>query len=351
MTGRHYTSLPSPEIAAQLDTVLKEIGDEIAGLRLPRLAAVVLGGGYGRGEGGVCRTGRGDRIYNDLDLFVFSDGAGRREKLRIAAELTPIAARWEKRLGVAVDLSPVKELASLRRVAGKLMYQELVRGWQPIWGDVDLDRWIPRLPPERLPFSEAARLILNRGMGLVLAGERIAAGSGDADFIVRNLHKSQLGCGDALLIAAQKYRWHGAERLAELDACVTSAGLSRRIVENYARALRYKAEPRPVLPADPQAQWRECRECLLEAARHIAGCTANATSPEVAVGMHRRAAGERSLKNALRWTLRSRTLRAAAYAFDPPEVSVAGMLYALLAGGGSCPPCPARLRRLWSLFN
>ena len=351
MTELPYSKLPSAELDALLDSACQSMGAEIDGLRLPKLAAVVLGGGYGRGEGGVCRTPQGDRPYNDLDLFVFSDGASRGEARRIAAELAKLAERWGQRIGVAVDLSPVKELRSLPRVANKLMYQELVRGWRPIWGTVDLAALIPLRPPEELPFSEAVRLILNRGMGLVFAGEYLARGSKDDDFIMRNMQKSQLGGGDALLIAAGKYRWRSEERLDALREYVRSEHLPERITTNYECALRYKAEPVPVLPADPSAMWQEFRMCFLEAARHVAGCAPEAGAAEVIRGFRRRAAAERSLRNFLRWQLRGRCFRSPAALFDPPEVTVAGMLYKLIAENRQYPECPRKLYRLWTKFN
>lgn len=351
MTEFPYSKLPSADLDALLDAALQWMGAEIDSLKLPKLAAVVLGGGYGRGEGGICRTPQGDRPYNDLDLFVFSAGADRGEMRRIAEKLAERAAVWEKRLGVAVDLSPVKELRSLQRVANKLMYQELVRGWRPIWGTVDLKTLIPLRPPEELPFSEAVRLILNRGMGLIFAGEHIARGNDDGDFIMRNMHKSQLGGGDALLIAAGKYHWRSEERLAALREYVSSAQLPERIAENYERALQYKMAPVPVLPADPGAMWQECRECFLGAARHVAGCAPEADAAEVLRGFHRRAAAERSLRNFLRWQLRGGVFRSPAALFDPPEVTVAGMLYRLIAENPRYPACPQRLYRLWCKFN
>lgn len=348
MGGNRYTKVSSPAVEAALDAALGAFGEEIRELRLPKLAAVVLGGGYGRGEGGVCRTAQGDRLYNDLDFFAFSRGADRAESRRIAAELAGVAAKWEERLGVAVDISPIKELSELPRVSGKLMYQELVRGWIPVWGEVDLAEFIPPRPPEALPFSEAARLILNRGMGLVFAGERLAAKSSDADFIMRNLHKSQLGGGDALLIAAGKYRWSGGERLDALREYVAENGLSPRLLENYATALHYKELPEPVLPDDPRSMWLDCRECFLEAARHVAGC---ADGGNVADGMHRRASSERSLRNFLRRILRRGPFRPLSTVFDPPEVTVAGRLFALLDTETTYPVCPQSLYRLWCKFN
>src|SRR5262245_28644222 len=64
----------------------------------PGLEGLVLGGGYGRGEGGVLRTDTGDQPYNDLDFYVFLSGhpwlSGKRyvRRLRHAAEeLTSLA--------------------------------------------------------------------------------------------------------------------------------------------------------------------------------------------------------------------------------------------------------------------
>ena len=39
-----------------------------------KLEAVLLGGGYGRGEGGVLRGPTGDRPYNDLEFYVAITG-------------------------------------------------------------------------------------------------------------------------------------------------------------------------------------------------------------------------------------------------------------------------------------
>src|SRR5262249_36506235 len=39
-----------------------------------KLHAIALGGGYGRGEGGVLRDNAGDHPYNDLEFYVFIHG-------------------------------------------------------------------------------------------------------------------------------------------------------------------------------------------------------------------------------------------------------------------------------------
>lgn len=342
-----YTSVSSSEVAAAIDAARAGIASDVAALRLPNLAAVVLGGGYGRGEGGVRHAPDGDKLYNDLDLFVFTDGAGRRGRARIADALKPVSEKWEKLLGVAVDFSPAKNLTSLRSVARTLMYQELVRGWKPVWGDAAPGRWIPEYPPEALPFSEAARLLLNRGMGLLFAGERLAGKSEDADFIVRNMHKAALGAGDALLLAGKAYRWRGAERLEALREYAERTALAPDFVASYERAWRYKLEPDPVLPEEPWAAWQTNRAFLLEAFRRVAGVD---TLDAVASGLHRRAARERSWKNPLR-RLRGGCPGTLSALFDPPVVTVAALLCEVLAAEEQPPRCPEKLLKLWQKFN
>lgn len=350
MTASDYTVVPSGEIAGLLDRVRSEIAAEVDALRLPKLAQIVLGGGYGRGEGGVRHTEQGDRLYNDLDFFVFSDRAGKRERRAIEAALAPVSERWEKELGIAVDFSPVKNLDSLAGVGSTLMYQELRRGWKPVWGDAKFERHFPALDAAKIPVIEAVRLLLNRGMGLVFAGEAIRK-NGDPDFIMRNLHKSVLGGGDALLIASGKYRWRGADRVKAFREYAAGNGVDPDFAGRYAAAFRYKIEPDPRLPEDPVEQWRQCRRLYLEAARRVAGCPADAPPEMTAEGLRRAAKAERSFRNFLRWTLHRGGMRPLRAAFDAPVVTVAALAYRLLATEPECPPCPEKLLRLWRKFN
>ena len=351
MNEAPYTSVPDAEIEKLLNRVLPEIAGEIGMLRLPHLRAVVLGGGYGRGEGGVLHAPSGSRLYNDLDFFVFSEGADAGDSARIDAALKELSVRWGEKLGIAADFGPVKNLSSLRRVAPTLMFQELLRGWKPVWGEADLRKWIPMLPAPELPYSEAVRLLLNRGMGLAFAGEYLKSGREDPDFIVRNMNKAVLGGGDALLIASGGYRWSAGERVPACAEYLREAGLPSEYARMYENAFRWKREPEPVLPPDPAGAWRKCRRFYLDSVARCAGVPAGAAVKIVAEGVHRRAAKEGSLKNALRWFRRSRLPRSPFMFFDPPVITVLTMLYAVLAERDDYAEVPGRLLRLWRVFN
>ena len=62
-------------LEARLESLCRDIGRFLAE-RIPaaELEALVLGGGYGRGEGGVLIGPGGDRPYNDLEFYLFLSG-------------------------------------------------------------------------------------------------------------------------------------------------------------------------------------------------------------------------------------------------------------------------------------
>ena len=69
------------------------------------IRAVMLGGGYGRGEGGATPDGM---PYNDLDFFVVMNGSKPSPGLR--ALLDSISAEWKKKLSIDIDFCCVKSL-------------------------------------------------------------------------------------------------------------------------------------------------------------------------------------------------------------------------------------------------
>ena len=225
-----FTAARDAAADAAVRAVLPEIVAAVRGCALPGFAGLVLGGGYGRGEGGATAA---HRLYNDLDLFVFLD-APEAAFPSFAQRLAPVAAAFTARLGVDVDFT-LRTAARLRRDGRRLMVQELLRGHVALDpADFDLAAWSgvrPRAAAD-LPAGEAARLVMNRGMGLEFARRRLAANGGRADaFVLRNLNKAVLGAGDARLIAEGRYAW----RLDAREAALGDAA--------YARACAFKRRP------------------------------------------------------------------------------------------------------------
>jgi hypothetical protein len=286
---KNFTASGDKEAEMLLGRVLSEIGETLSGTGL----CVVLGGSYGRGDGGVRVDKENGILYNDLDFFVFgnkkSSGAG---KL-----LHDVAVKYEKELKVDVDFSAVMSVRGIKNNAPRLMMQELRRGYRLVCGEDLLEKHLPEFPPEQIPFSEACRLLLNRGMGLLLAGEKIYGNSGESDFILRNINKAILGCCDALLIARKNYKWQIDERVKS----VAVLDLPESFKEYYAGAVGFKKSPSREMPCDVEKIWRDVRDMFRRCITEICGENCGE------LASHCRNSGEISLKNWMKYCIKSRS--------------------------------------------
>lgn len=221
------------------------------------LVALILGGGYGRGEGAVTRVGGLERPYNDLDLFLVL----RRESPLDA--LRPVRGKFERELGIEIDFSRPLTTTTLQILPHQLMWHDLLRGHKVLWGPEQI---LHELVPDSLlmppPPEEATRLLLNRGVALLRA-RRIVQGqekAPDPDFVRRNYYKALLAMGDAVFIKAGRTLPPLQRRLAELQELICDPELSRL----YNKALRFK-----LCPDSFQVTATDLEECVRLWARHF----------------------------------------------------------------------------------
>ena len=163
---KKFTACGDADAEMLLEKVLAEMKERFSGHGI----CVALGGSYGRGDGGVRKDRENGLLYNDLDFFVFA----RKKSDNTEILLREIAVKYAKELKVDVDFSRIMSVNDIKNNARRLMMQELNRGYHLVSGEDLLERYLPELPAEQLPVSEACRLLLNRGMGLLLAGEKIS---------------------------------------------------------------------------------------------------------------------------------------------------------------------------------
>jgi hypothetical protein len=195
----------SPAFNRQLHEDLSSITLDVAAAIGPAVEGLVLGGGYGRGEGGVVVVDGVERPYNDFDLFLFVKPRVRMREVALDRVLQPHALR----LGIHVDVSRPIRLAEVADWPPALIWMDLLEGHTVLAGPPDLlacraPAWLGR----PLPSVEALRLLLNRGAGLMWAMRvvRQAEAPPDPDFVRRNAYKAALALGDALLILHGRYR-------------------------------------------------------------------------------------------------------------------------------------------------
>ena len=244
-----FTLDGSPELECRISDHMAMIRRAVKA-RIPsgELSGLILGGGYGRGEGGVLIADGNEQVYNDYDLFVITRNDGFLRKRRLVTALQQVKTEVEVKIGIHVDFStPIFEKA-LPNLPYELMLMELAAGHQVIIGRKDLLASIPEYDKARPPLEEGSRLLMNRGMGLLLARGLLEHNDTlklqEREFVVRNIRKAQLAMGDAVLFLRHRYDPSYLRRL-QLFNGMTKQDIPQpdRLKTTYTEAINFKLHP------------------------------------------------------------------------------------------------------------
>jgi hypothetical protein len=225
--------------------------------------AIVLGGGYGRGEGGIATAPDGSPcFFNDLDYFIFTDSPEDPATVHALRE-------WEREesavMGIDVEGKCLPK-SDLTETSGSMMFYDLVTAQTIVSGPEDFfEAYKAMANPERIAPIEATRLLWNRGSGLLFARADLEGG-GDLSVVHRNQAKAKLALGDALLTIRGKYRAYVRERQALLREL---SSVDPRIAELHEVGVAFKLRPTLTPQIEElQATQRELtqlwRSCFLE---------------------------------------------------------------------------------------
>lgn len=252
MNTRSFAAHGSDAFNAWMEEKVQRIASAVENALRENLHALVLGGGYGRGEGGVVRTSAGERPYNDLDFVLVV----RRREPGISERLAPVSQQFGLELGIDVDFSRPLTEGDIRRWPHWLMWHDLLMAHRVVIGPGDvLTANAPASLREQPPLTEATRLLLNRGAGLLwsLRIARDLEKAHDEDFLRRNLHKCELAIGDSVIMTAKRHqaRYTGREGLLREILAADSDELSFVSEDAYKAALAFRLAPSEAASKQP----------------------------------------------------------------------------------------------------
>jgi hypothetical protein len=213
-----------------------------------RLQALLLGGGYGRGEGGVLRTNQGDKPYNDLEFYILISGSDLINNRLYHRRVEVLAHELTSKAGIEVEFK-LLTLRKLKRSPVTMFYYDLISGHRLIEGD---EGWLASCEhhraAHRIPLHEATRLLFNRCSGLLFSQAKLRQpefSEEDADFIGRNLAKARLALGDVILAMRREYHWSCRERHKRLRKIEAEGALQsfHPVVPLHAQGVEFKLHP------------------------------------------------------------------------------------------------------------
>lgn len=268
------------QIQEYIDIVVIEITKEISGVK-----SIILGGGFGRGEGSVEVINGKAEPLNDFDMFVITEKkvpekilneiANRAiSKIKISRHTSTNFYEFNREIAantfyIDLKLLTIKELSKLPPM---IRYYELKNAGQTIYGKSYLDL-IPDYQVQDLPPAEGFRLLLNRMALLNLYFSM--------DFTKRPMTKNEryglvfltskayLGCCEALLQLSGKFVPYYLKRSEILKGTYaedfprlykTLPNLPKKVEE----AVNYRLKADFNKSVDPFVFWTEAKEYIWE---------------------------------------------------------------------------------------
>ena len=190
MSENRYT-VDGKTIDAVIDRHLEIINRGVLSvIGASELEAVILCGGYGRGEGGVFVGADGtESLYNDYDMFVIIKPVSGGRRALYQSRLKTLGHQLGGDFGIDVDFGPLKTLAQMKKAPFTLFNYELKYGHKVTFGNPDVLSVMPSWNGDDIAVMEAVKLLLNRGVGLFLSQEKLKGGMNEADneFVTRNI--------------------------------------------------------------------------------------------------------------------------------------------------------------------
>ncbi|MEA2012949.1 MAG: hypothetical protein U9O87_07730, partial [Verrucomicrobiota bacterium] len=242
-----YTVYGDSAFDKKIDGDMKLISETVlAGVDKNDITALILGGGYGRGEGGVISHDGKMQLYNDYDFFVITENVSMQRRNELNRELYEISEGLTEKIGIDVDFGPAVNKSRIPKTTFTMMWYELKNGHYVIYGNKNLLKDIPDYDGKNMPISEAASLLLNRGVGLMLARNKLAKNpqKNELEFAERNIYKALMACGDSFLISEKKFIYSYQKRQALLNDCKQEGIIAKyNFKKHYSDSIDYKLRP------------------------------------------------------------------------------------------------------------
>jgi hypothetical protein len=237
---RRYTPQADPTadtlVQAHLDAIITKVHKQVG-----QVAAIVLTGSFGRGEGGVYRDSAGQfRPVNDYDLLVV-------DPRDLSEPLKGLGETLAHDLGIDfVDLGYSD--GRWERLPQTIFNYDLKYGSQIIAGDSTVLDRVPAYASADMPVYETVKLLLNRTAGL-LSGLRGAFLTGqqptpdERRYLTNQIVKALMAIGDGHLL-----RWNGYDssyraRGQRFKWLAPGAGLDPALADKVCEAYDFKCQP------------------------------------------------------------------------------------------------------------
>lgn len=200
--------------SSKLETSLCRVLDNIAENIKQRVdenlyEAVILIGGYGRGEGGVVIIDNVEFPHNNFDFLVISKTISKDKEELLETQLSNIFKKHTKEINIEVEFS-IMSSKKLKNLQPLVITYDMKYGHKLIIGDASVLVNNKNFELDTIPSWDIRNLMVNRGTLLIINDlmlEKEILSVDEKKIIIKHLIKAIIGYGDALLFHLGNYHY------------------------------------------------------------------------------------------------------------------------------------------------
>ncbi len=241
--GERFTVRGSEEVESLIGTLVGRVARIFKDiLNEDQYRALILIGGYGRGEGGVEVRDGDQRPHNNLDFLLITKNMSAETSARIHQQLDGRLKELEREYDVGIDVSMIPQ-RKLLHSACLVMWYDMRYGHKTILGDRDFVPSLHRYSVETIDPEDVRWLLVNRGSQLIVTDLLLARKQRsltEMRYIIRLTMKAIIGYGDALLFFLGAYHWSYREKGKRMER---QPDVPAEFRELYAEAIDFRFQP------------------------------------------------------------------------------------------------------------
>lgn len=221
------------EVMLEASLLFKEMFSE------KQTAALILIGGYGRGEGGIVLENGTYRPHNNLDLLYIYNGNIHRDMIELAnSKLQDISKKHD----IGIDMSAINK-QKVMRLDGQVVAYDMRHGHRTLLGDSAFLKEHEAFSIYNIDPADIRQLLVNRGTLLLINRVLLNKETQTKDekkLIIKHAIKAIIGYGDALLYFNDSYHWSYAQKQLNMSEL---KNIDKDIKELYSEAMLFRFMP------------------------------------------------------------------------------------------------------------
>lgn len=201
--------------------------------------ALLLIGGYGRGEGGVLNDKGVEKAHNNFDIiYVYKKKINKKKIEDINKSMQELGLEYE----IGIDIFATSK-AKLLELNGLVISYDMRFGHKLLYGD---DSFLKAHTPyslENINALDIRQLLVNRGTLLLinrLLLQKDQLNKAEKKTIIKHNVKAIIGFGDALLFFHKKYHWSYLQKQKNMASL---KGIDKEFQLLYEEAIKFRFYP------------------------------------------------------------------------------------------------------------